>query len=259
MRTIVKISFIAGAVVSMGVMSAQAQTSSEFAYEILKNMTDYVSAQDTVSFDFSTDLEVVTKKGFKLQFPASGEMLLDRPDKFRLSRTGGRSDIELISDGKTVSLYGRKVNAYAESKAPKSLDAFINQARDKRGVDIPGADLLLVSSYKDLTESVTEAMYLGNGVVDGVVCEHLAFRTPDVDWQIWIALGSKPYPCKYVVTSKLITAAPQYQIRFSNWNDTPIFSSDAFKFEPAKGAKKVDLADIESTDAHLPETKVLKK
>jgi hypothetical protein len=112
MRKIVKISFIAGTVVSMGVMSAQAQTPSEAAHEVLKNMTDYVSGLDTVSFDFSTDLEAVTKKGFKLQFSASGEMLLDRPDKFRISRTGGHSDIELISDGKTVSLYGRRANAY---------------------------------------------------------------------------------------------------------------------------------------------------
>jgi hypothetical protein len=102
-------------------------------------------------------------------------------------------------------------------------------------------------------------MYLDTGVVDGVACEHLAFRTPDVDWQIWIAIGPKPYPCKYAVTSKWITAAPQYQIRISNWNDAPKFSSDTFKFEPAKGAKKIDLADIENTDTLLPETKGFKK
>ncbi len=56
--------------------------------------------------------------------------------------------------------------------------------------------------YKVLMEPVTEAMYLGTGVVDGVECDHLVFRTPDVDWQIWVALGDKPYPWKYVVTSK---------------------------------------------------------
>src|ERR1039458_8809958 len=29
---------------------------------------------------------------------------------------------------------------------------------------------------------------------DGVECEHLAFRNNDVDWQIWIQLGSRPIP-----------------------------------------------------------------
>jgi hypothetical protein len=51
--------------------------------------------------------------GIKLQFSASGQMILDRPDRFRVVRTGGHSDIELVSGGKTLTLNGRKANAYA--------------------------------------------------------------------------------------------------------------------------------------------------
>ena len=144
-------------------------------------------------------------------------------------------------------------NVYTENKAPESFDAFVNQAHSERGVEIPGADLLLTNVHEELTEPVTEAMYLGIGIVDGVECEHLAFRTPEVDWQMWVATGDKPYPCKYVVTSKLVDAAPQYQLRVSNWSDTPDVSSETFKFKPANGAKKIDLADMKNTDIMLPE------
>jgi hypothetical protein len=42
-------------------------------------------------------------------------MLIDRPNRFHITRKGGHSDIELVSDGKTVTLYGRKANAYAQN------------------------------------------------------------------------------------------------------------------------------------------------
>ncbi len=230
-----------------GAAPAKAESPDEAARQVLKSMTDYVSKLDVVSLDFSADLEAVTTKGFKVQFPASGHMTLDRPNKFKITRKGGHSDIELVSDGETVTLYGRGKNAYAQKNAPESFDSFVNMGREKSGMDIPGADLFLSDSYKVLMEPVTEAMYLGTGVVDGVECDHLAFRTPDVDWQIWVAQGDKPYPCKYVVTSKWTTAAPEYSLRIRNWNDSPKLEDDSFAFKPGEAAKKVDLSDIDAS------------
>jgi len=232
---------------------AACQTPDEAARQVLKNMADYVSKLNAFSFDYSVELEAVTTRGIKLQFPASGQMLVERPAKFRLTRVGGHSDIELVSDGKTVTLYGRKANAYAQNEAAASIDAFVDRAREERGLDLPGADLLLSNVYDELIQPVTEAMYLGTGVVGGVECEHLAFRTPDVDWQIWVATGSKPYPCKYVVTSKWTTAAPEYQLRIRNWNDSPKIEANSFQFEAPADAKEVKLSDIKA-DILLPET-----
>ena len=49
---------------------------------------------------------------------------------------------------------------------------------------------------------VTDVKDLGSGVIGGKECDHLAFRAKDTDWQIWIAQGDEPYPCRYVITSK---------------------------------------------------------
>jgi Predicted periplasmic protein (DUF2092) len=38
--------------------------------------------------------------------------------------------------------------------------------------------------YKELMPLVVEAKDLGSGVIRGVECDHLAFRTEEVDWQI---------------------------------------------------------------------------
>lgn len=238
---------------ALGTSVGQAETPSEAAHAALKRMTDYVSGLSAVSFDFSVELEAVTTEGIKLQFPASGQVLLKRPGQFRFSRTGAYSDILLISDGKTLTLFGRRANAYAQKTAPESLDAFINKAHEQ-GIEMPGADLLLTNVHEELTGPVTTAMYLGSGPVDGVECEHLAFRTAEIDWQIWIAAGDKPFPCRYVVTSKWITGAPQYQLRISNWNDSPEIAANAFEFQPTGDARKVELTEIGPLDILLPET-----
>jgi hypothetical protein len=57
---------------------------------------------------------------------------------------------------------------------------------------------------------VIDTKDLGSGVIGGVEYDHLAFRTNEVDWQIWIAQGARPYPCRYVSTSKLVDDGPPW-------------------------------------------------
>jgi len=45
---------------------------------------------------------------------------------------------------------------------------------------------------------------------------------------------------KYVITTKWVTAAPQYVARLRNWNTTPKIEAKQFDFSPKAGAKKVD-------------------
>jgi hypothetical protein len=83
--------------------------------------------------------------------------------------------------------------------------------------------------------------HIGQGVVDGVECEHLAFRGIDSDWQIWIESGARPIPRKYVITSKTVAGAPQYTLRIKNWTTDENTDADTFVFKPPAGVTKVDL------------------
>jgi hypothetical protein len=96
--------------------------------------------------------------------------------------------------------------------------------------------------------SVTDTKDLGSGVIGGVECDHLAFRTKDVDWQIWIAQGARPYPCRYVITSKLVANGPQYSIQIRDWKAGNEVASDDFSFKNATNAKKMDLKDIDTDE-----------
>jgi hypothetical protein len=218
------------------------------APQILKSMADYVASQKTISLTFDSDVEVVTPEVEKIQFASSGKMLLSRPDKLRVTRTGGYADVEIVFDGKTISALGKNINAYTQMEAAGSIDQLIGKLRDMNIVSAPGADFLGTHVFEDLMEGVIDAKHIGLGVIDGVECEHLAFRTRDVDWQIWIEVGSRPIPRKYVITSKAVGAAPQYTLRIKDWKTDAPAGAEAFAFSPPPGANKVALESLMNFD-----------
>jgi len=175
-------------------------------------------------------------------------MLLSRPDKVRASRIGGYADVELNFDGKTLTVHGKNLNAYTQAEVPGSVDQLVARLRNDFGIAVPGADLLLSRAYDELMAEVLEAKHIGRGVIDGVECEHLAFRNHDVDWQLWVEVGARPIPRKYVITSKMVTGAPQYTLRIKDWRTDTQIAADAFAFKPAADAKKVDISALANID-----------
>ena len=187
------------------------------AKRLLKAMSDYLGAQKAISFDYDVNLELVSKQQQKIGLVSSGTMTLDRPDKLHLTRTGGFANVEMVFDGKTLTLLGKNTNLYTQLEAPGTIDQLVDVLRDKYHRPVPAADLLMSDPYKELMPLVKEAKDLGSGVIRGTECDHLAFRTDDVDWQIWIAQGAHPYPCRYVITSKKVTSWPQYALDMWGW------------------------------------------
>lgn len=209
--------------------------------KILKAMTEYTAAQKSISATFDSDVEVVTPELEKVQFAGSGKMQLTRPDKLRMSRTGGYADVQLVYDGKTVSIYGNNAKAYVQADLAGTIDQLVDLIQSRSGAGMPGADLLLSNAYDELMSNVIVAKHIGQGVIDGVECEHLAFRGVDTDWQIWVESGARPVPRKYVITSKTLAGAPQYTLRIKDWKTDAVADADAFVFKPPAGATKVDL------------------
>ena len=225
-----------------------AATAGDDAPQILKAMADYLASQKTFSLAFDSDVEVVTPEVEKIQFASSGKMLLSRPDKLRVTRTGGYADVEIVFDGKTITALGKNINAFTQMEAAGSIDQLIGKLRDMNIVSAPGVDFLGTRVFEDLMDGVIEAKHVGLGVIDGIECEHLAFRTRDVDWQIWIEVGSRPIPRKYVITSKAVGAAPQYTLRIKDWKTDAPAGAEAFAFAPPAGAKKVALNELGNFD-----------
>lgn len=213
---------------------------------MLKAMTDFMAAQKEVSFRYDASIEAVTKDGEKLQIANSGRVALARPDRIAATRTGGFADMATIFDGKTMTILGKSKNIYLQVPVPGTVDGLVDVLQNQYNRPLPAADLLLTNAYAELLADVTEAKDLGSGVIGGTECDHLAFRAKEIDWQIWIAQGSQPFPCKYVITSKLVAGYPAYSIQFADWQTGAGAVEGAFAFKPPAGARQVSLEELKS-------------
>jgi hypothetical protein len=234
-------------------LSTSASADEADAKRLLKAMSEFLAAQQALSFSYDATLEVVTPEDQILGLASSGKVVVKRPDKIHATRAGGFADVAMSFDGKTLTILGKNLNAYTQVEIPGSIDHLVDVMRDKYDRPLPAADLLLSNSYAMLMEGVEDIKDLGSGVIGGVECDSLAFRSKDVDWQIWIAHGDKPYPCRYVITSKSVPNGPSYSIQFSNWKRRESGQGQWFRVqEYEQGDRKVKLEDLKGT-GDLPE------
>jgi hypothetical protein len=223
------------------------------AKDLMRAMSDYLAAQTAFSFDFDASLEVITTEDQRLAIASSGAATLERPDKLHASRTAGFADVEMVFDGETLTLHRKDANLYAEVEAPGTLDDLVNTLREKYGMPLPAADLLTSDVYGDLMPLVVDVKDLGSGVIGGMECDHLAFRTEDTDFQIWIAQGDQPYPCRYAITSKDIAGWPQYVIDVRDWKAGDAVAPAEFALQIPSDAEQLEPEDLARL-GHLPET-----
>lgn len=223
------------------------------ARELVKAMSDYLAAQDRLAFAYDATLEVVTKEDQKLGIASSGTVSLDRPGGLRMTRANGFVDFELVFDGTTLTLLGKNAGHYTQVAAPGTTDQLLDELRDTHGWPMPAADLLSSDTYAALMDTVTDVKDLGSGMIGGVECDWLAFRADEVDWQIWIAQGEEPYPCRYVITSTDMPHAPQFAIQLRDWTTGDAVPADDFAFAAPDGATEIAIEELRTLAGDLPE------
>lgn len=150
------------------------------------------------------------------------------------------ADLEFSYDGATMTLFGTRARLYAVSPAPATLDAMLDDVRARLDMEPPGADLLYSDAFAGLMSDVTPATDMGPSPVGRMPTHHLAFRSRDVDWQIWIDEGARPLPRKYLITTKWSTGAPQFGVEFGDWNLFPQLADATFTFRPPADAQKIE-------------------
>jgi hypothetical protein len=229
-------------------MSVEVRADEADAKRLLKAMSDYLAAQQVLSFEFDATLDVITDDEQKLALASSGTATLNRPDKIRATRSAGFADVEMSFDGKTLTFVNKNLNTYAQADVPGTIDHLIDELRDKYNRPVPAADLLSSDPYDTLMLDVVDIKDLGSGVIGGVECDHLAFRAKEVDWQIWIAQGEHPYPCRYVITTKLITSGPQYSVQIRDWKTGGEVAATDFSFKNSTNAEQVEPKNLRGMD-----------
>jgi len=214
------------------------------AKQILKASTDFLASQQQFTAETRNTLEIVLKSGQKIEFNSTGRQSVQRPNKLRAERTGDLVEQVFVYDGQSLTLSNPQQKIYAEVAAPGTLEEMLDFARTKLDIVAPAGDLVYRNAYDILMDGVTDGIVVGKAVIEGVLCDHLAFRAPQVDWQIWIQQGAQPLTRKIVITTLDLPNAPQFAVTVTQWNLKPTFDAQTFKFTPPAGAKQIDFLPL---------------
>jgi len=227
------------------VAAAQTPAIEPAAIAKLERMTKYLGGLQAFSVRTQNVLEEVLPSEQKLQYDYASVVTVKRPDKLRAERAGDLVDQVLTYDGKKLAIHNRDIGYYAVVDAPPDIDSLLVFARENLDLVPPSSDLIRGDAFAALTAPLIGGFVVGKSVVGGVKCDHLAFRTPLVDWQIWIADGNRPLPMKYVITTRGDPAKPQYMATLSDWDVNARPKDALFTFAPPKDAREVEFVTVD--------------
>lgn len=218
------------------------------AWDALSHMAAYLRSLNRFKVRVEKTTELILPTEQRLHAEQTAEIAVQKPDHLRVdyqNLSGGR---QLFYDGKSFSLYTPQPNVYATAAAPPTLDATLDLLADRYGISMPIADLLTADPQSRLVQHLQSGVYVGRILVRGIACHHLAFRTPEVDWEIWIEEGAKPLPRRLLLADKSVKGTPWTVASLGDWDLAPQFPADFFTFVSPRNAQKIAfLADLSAT------------
>ncbi len=229
------------AIVALGMVAAAAYGPAARAQS---GGVDPAAAKLRFTVDTRSTIELVLTTGQKLQFGNTVSMAAERPNKLWAKRYGDLVDQVFYYDGKTLTLHNPGEKVYARVDAPDTIEAMLDFARTTLDIVAPAGDFVYRDAYEILMDGVTGGFVVGKGIVEGVRCDHLAFRAAHVDWQIWIQEGKQPLPRKIVITTRDVVNAPQFDVTMTKWNLAPKFDASLFSFKPPAGSRAVGFLPV---------------
>ena len=217
--------------------------------KILQQMCDFLKSNKQFSFKAECTDDRVYAGGKKLQFAFDLEAYVQRPDKVRINAAGDLENKQFFYDGKTITLYDESHNSYATLEAPGTIDAAMDKASKEYGLRVSLVDLAESNTCALMTKGVKHSLYVGEGLVRGVRCHHLAFDKDNIQWQVWIESGEKPLIRKLIITQKKLLGSPQWTAYLTDWNLSPQLSESLFVFTPPQGAIKTKFVSLKEMAA----------
>ena len=214
------------------------------ALDILKDMSDALISAKEFTFDTEITNDRTLNSGQTIQYSGTMVTSVKRPNNVYAKFVGDNGTREVWYSGTELTLYNFSKQFYGVLKTPDTIDATMDFLIDNYDFTLALADILNADPYNSFMQTTTGGFVVGDSIVRGVECSHLAFIGEYVDWQIWISNEDPALPYKFVIDYKEIEGVPQYQAIFSNWNLKPKLSESVFKATVPKDAMKIDFINF---------------
>jgi hypothetical protein len=217
----------------------------EQAVSVLKAMSAYLAGLESFTINGVALEDHQLEAGLMATYPTEIELTVIRPGSLHMKQFDGESTRDLYIHEGTLTLYDSAKGYYATTSVPTGLDAGMEYALEKIGIDAPLMDLIYKDSFTKLAGTTDPVLYLtGKSRVDSFDCHQLAIRVEDADVQLWVQEGDSPLPRRMIITAKWEAGLPRFSAHML-WNAKPDIADDAFEFEPPEDAVQIQFEPLD--------------
>jgi len=227
------------------------------ADDIVKKMVAHY--HDAQSVSCNIDLSMSMSMGDANQKMDTGlAFAAERPNLFAMRLTEGMMGVTIVADGEHLYTYVPMMGNYTKVTSPENFDALMEEAAMATNMTGAGEGQLLLGllsedGYKQVMTGVSALEYVGEEKLDDLATNHLKLYRDEIDMDIWVTTGDKPWLVKMVpdVQKAMQKAAAEQEdspyanmqvsmyVNFSDWSiDKP--AEGTFVFEAPSSAKEVE-------------------
>lgn len=222
--------------------ASTSETNDRQAMDILQNMTRVLAEAEQFSVTLHSSYDAPQENGQMVEFGAMRQIQVKRPAWMRVDVEESDGDQRImVFDGKQIIVHNVNENVYAKAAKAGTVDDAVKHLVGVLKIPLPLARIFLTTITADLEQLVEEIDYVELNTLTDVPTDHLAIRTRDVDFQVWIARGKEPLPRRMVITYKNFRGDPQFRCEFSEWNLSAKGVKGPFTFTPPKNAEQVPM------------------
>ena len=105
---------------------------------------------------------------------------------------------------------------------------------------MPSADLLYSNPYDAFMTKETTGGWVDMQKIGDRSCDHVAYRQPAVDWELWVNEGTR-LPCQVKIVYKNAPLQPSTTIVYSAFDPKPQVSDETFAAKVPDGFQRIKI------------------
>ena len=214
---------------------------------IMRHMSDALAGMRTFRFTTAESIEQVASPTGRRVLRFTRTVTVRRPDALFFEAHGippTKADVAAYYDGRMVSLRDNRSGVWAQTAAPATIDAMLDDVARRYAVPVPIGDVVYSVPYDAFIGRSTKGGFVGRETIDGVECAHLKYTDEYIEVELWVPDSDPPLPRRVKLIYKLARGAPSALLDFTSWDLAPQIAKGTFAFQPSAASEQISFNQL---------------
>jgi hypothetical protein len=214
------------------------------ADRILGQTCEVLGNADAFTFHAEILFDQVLPSAVKVQFAGAIDFAVQRPDELSINYHSDLGGKELWYRKNSLTIFDQPHQMYASLEVPDSIDQMLDRVAEMHNLKLPLSNLAYSDPCQRIRKQILFGTYVGVNDVNGLPCDHLAFSSRNIDFQLWTARSGKPVPRKLVINYRSEPGSPEFIAVLSDWKFPKHIADSHFRPQVPKDAKRIEFLNV---------------